>query len=72
MGGSSDLSVSSVPLWFDEGRRVGIYYYGESGEHLGGKGLGPSGLILRGKLFREPQLVEVELWARGVRSSLRL
>ena len=58
------------PRWFDEERRVGVYYYGESGEHREGKGLGPSGLILRGKLVREPHLVEVELWARGVRSSL--
>jgi len=60
------------PRWFDEERRVGVYYYGESGEHQEGKGLSPSGLILRGKLFREPHLVEVEVSARRVRSSLRL
>jgi len=54
-------------------RRVGVTFSTEeSGEHQEGKGLSPSGLILRGKLAREPHLVEVEVSASGVRSSLRL
>jgi len=26
------------PRWFDEERRVGVYYYGESGEHERARG----------------------------------
>ena len=59
------------PRWFHE-ECGGHFQYRGIGEHQEGKGLSPSGLIPQGKLAREPHLFELELSARGVRSSLRL